>query len=763
MKGSLPAFRDDLVITPRLREGDTFDYFVQDSLGHRIFMFGEEETFICKSLNGRTSLEDIQTAFLDRFDSELKLEYLEAFIRHLRTEDLLVQESGSVSTLWGPVSEENKRRLFNPHRFLKFVAGHADGGFSLFFKLVMLAILIPAAGILFRYGSDFLTEWRILWEARFLLILPILGLFVVNVIGEIAKGAACEYYGGQVYECGFFHLFRILPHFYCDIEDALFRMNKKERMRIFFSGPLVQLLFWGVVVIGWGCTYPGQRLHVIFLLLFISSSFFFLLNINPLFDRDGSRLLGNWMEIPDFRNRAMRAAKAWLWGKPLPEPLSKMEIRLFRRYGLLCISFDVLFWGVLLGLAGYLLVRYLQGTGAVFFLILLGLRFEHVIMRMLARFSFKGRIKMKESPAFIRMRLLFRLGLLAILVFIGFLPYPFTVGGDFKLLPQNQLGVRTQVASEVKSVLVGEGQWVTKGQPLALLLGRDQRRKVEEIRAAIDEAEAKLELLRKGPTKEEIARAEQEMKTAATSLEYSTVEAERSERMYRKKALSEKDYEYALKTRDLDAEKLELARKNLELVKSGFRDEEIKAVEAEIRRLNVQLSYAEEDVNLTTLTSPMEGRVITPYLSQTVGQFLAAGDLFVVIEDAGKVIAEIELPEEDVGEVDIGADVTLRTWAYPNEDFGGKVIAVAPVAYEKSRRRIERTMSEKEWIFQQKELLREKGKVVRVLTEIQNEDDLLKTDMTGYAKIECSPKLVGVAFTRWLVRFVMVEMWSWIP
>jgi len=283
------------------------------------------------------------------------------------------------------------------------------------------------------------------------------------------------------------------------------------------------------------------------------------------------------------------------------------------------------------------------------------------------------------------------------------------------------------------------------------------------IKAALDEANARLNLLKEGPKPEEIAKAEQEVKTAAKSLEYSTLQAVRYQRMFKDKAVSEKDYENALRKRDLDKERLELAKRNLELVKSGAREEEIKALEAEVRRLEVDLAHAEEDLRLTTLVSPEDGKIITPYLSQRVGQFLAVGDLFAVIEDARIIIAEISVPEEDVAEVRVGSRVKLKTWAYPTRTFIGHVSEIAPVAHEKSRRRIERTLSEREWILEQEEILREKGKVVRVLCELDSVDKLLKTDMTGYGKIECKWRPLGIAFTRWLVRFLLVEVWSWIP
>jgi hypothetical protein len=137
--------------------------------------------------------------------------------------------------------------------------------------------------------------------------------------------------------------------------------------------------------------------------------------------------------------------------------------------------------------------------------------------------------------------------------------------------------------------------------------------------------------------------------------------------------------------------------------------------------------------------------------------------LFAVVEDAHKIIAEIEVPEEDIAEVRIGSKVTLKPWGYPTKAFKGEVVEIAPVAYEKSIERVERTLTERELLYGRDQIIREEGQVVRVISELSNEDGFLKTDMTGYAKIDCENKIVAVAFTRWLVRFIMIEVWSWIP
>ena len=53
--------------------------------------------------------------------------------------------------------------------------------------------------------------------------------------------------------------------------------------------------------------------------------------------------------------------------------------------------------------------------------------------------------------------------------------------------------------------------------------------------------------------------------------------------------------------------------------------------------------------------------------------------------------------------------------------------------------------------------------VIVVTTEVPNPDGLLRSGMTGFAKIDGGSKPVIVAFTRMFVRFFLIEIWSWLP
>jgi multidrug efflux pump subunit AcrA (membrane-fusion protein) len=53
--------------------------------------------------------------------------------------------------------------------------------------------------------------------------------------------------------------------------------------------------------------------------------------------------------------------------------------------------------------------------------------------------------------------------------------------------------------------------------------------------------------------------------------------------------------------------------------------------------------------------------------------------------------------------------------------------------------------------------------VVRVKASVPNAGTLLRPAMTGYAKISGPEMTIGRAYLRLCIRFLTVELWSWVP
>src|SRR2546428_7012775 len=153
------------------------------------------------------------------------------------------------------------------------------------------------------------------------------------------------------------------------------------------------------------------------------------------------------------------------------------------------------------------------------------------------------------------------------------------------------------------------------------------------------------------------------------------------------------------------------------------------------------------DVGLTTLRAPVTGRVSTPLVDQKVGQYLKKGDLFATMEQVQAVQVEVQVPEGDVALVKTGAKVKVAPWAYPHERFTGSVTDIAPIAA------IPPTTSP----------TGNKLNSVRVLAELPNEDLRLKSQITGFAKIETRYMSLGLVLSRLIIRWFQVQFWYWLP
>jgi RND family efflux transporter MFP subunit len=314
--------------------------------------------------------------------------------------------------------------------------------------------------------------------------------------------------------------------------------------------------------------------------------------------------------------------------------------------------------------------------------------------------------------------------LIGVLIFIVIFPYRLQPCGTFRIQPIAQQGVRVQVGGQVESVFVNEGDSVKEGDLIAQLSKRDIEKDLNVTRAALNEANANLE-------------------GARLKLNYSQQEALRAKQLYEKEQISTQDYENKQRQLDLDKQSLQ-------------------AQTAESQRLEALLTYYEKNLILTEIRSPIEGYIVTPYMDKKLNHMLKVGDLLATVEDNRSVIAEIDLPEYYIGEIKIGMLVEIKTWAYSGDGFTGKVVDVAPIAVDSEDAELQRS-SEKQEQGTVRVLNAQQEKIVRVMAELPNSKNRLKPGMTGFAKVKGRWLPMGVVLTTGLVRFFLVEVWSWLP
>jgi len=169
---------------------------------------------------------------------------------------------------------------------------------------------------------------------------------------------------------------------------------------------------------------------------------------------------------------------------------------------------------------------------------------------------------------------------------------------------------------------------------------------------------------------------------------------------------------------------------------------QIASLEAQKAKMDAEIILNKELLRRTALISPISGQIVTKELKYKLKSYVKEGTEFAVVEDLQTVLIQVSVPEPEIGEVKVGANLKLRLWSYPDREFEGTVEQILPAAEEESI---------------------DAGRTVPVLGRMDNASGELRSGLTGQAKIQGEPRLVIVAFTKALVRFFLIELWSWFP
>ena len=330
--------------------------------------------------------------------------------------------------------------------------------------------------------------------------------------------------------------------------------------------------------------------------------------------------------------------------------------------------------------------------------------------------------------------------LIAGLVYLAFLPYSFEVGGEFVVQPMDRAEVRARTDGEIVESRVQEGDWVRRGDVLATMSNWEELREIAMTEAELAKLVADLETLTSGATVEEIGAAEKSVETARVKLEIAQNDHDRQAQLVAAEVAPARTLLERADDLRLAQAALAEAEATLAVIKSDARVSEIKARQAAIDRTEEDRAYARQQLEHTKIRATVSGQVVSTLDDVPLGAFLPEGGLFAELQDNRTVVVEIEVPETEIEEVQIGAQAELRPWSAPEDRIFGTVQRITPAAQP-----------------------REFGNVVRVLVEVPNADGRLASNMTGYAKIDAEDRPVWQAFTRVFVRFFEVEMWSWLP
>jgi len=740
----LPKLRADLVVSRQTSDG-TPVYVVKDPVADRYFRFREIEGYLLNHLDGRIDPEVLRQKVEAEFGATLPRATLDQFLTRLKNLGLLDDSDAAVvakpSRVGGDVLYL-RIKAFNPDALLTGLEQRLKFFFTPAFVSMAAALIVGAAMLTVANWREIQLDFPRLFNVSSLAIAYVTVLLVI-ILHEFAHGLTCKHFGGRVRELGIMLIY-LQPTLYCNISDAWLFPKKAQRLWVTFAGAFFELGLWAVACFTWRVTDPYTITNYMALVVMLTSGIKTLFNLNPLIKLDGYYLLSDWLNLPNLRGRAFGYwgaffKKVWTFGaSPLPR-VSQRERWIFLSYGLLAAVYSYgLFALVAAAIMNYLVGHY-RGWGFAAFALFLLLTFRWPLKKLLnaarppATLPAKMSLPVKRA---LRWSLLL-LGVAALFV----VRMDLRVSGEFTVLPEQNADVRAAVDGIIASVHADENDAVRKGELIVSLAERDVQAEILKFKAQREEAQAKLSLLEAGSRAEQLELARTTVSKGQERVTFAQARLDMDAKLFEQKLASQRELEDTREQLQLRHKELQEAQDNLRLLLAGSRKEELEAIQAELRRLEAQLRYTEEQAALLKVASPIDGVVVTHKLKDRLGEAVKKGDLIAKVHELKTVTAEIAVPESEIAEVRTGQSVALRVRAYPDRSFTGKVFAIAPVATKPAEARAER--------------------IVLVTTRFENADLLLKPEMTGNAKISCGERRLIDLLSRRFLRFFKVEFWSW--
>ncbi len=282
-----------------------------------------------------------------------------------------------------------------------------------------------------------------------------------------------------------------------------------------------------------------------------------------------------------------------------------------------------------------------------------------------------------------------------------------------------EVDVAFEVAGRMLERFVDEGAMIDKGEPVARLDDREYRLQVDRATAAKAAADARYRLVVRG------ARA-QEVDQALAALEAAERDLAVQEREYQRTATLESSGVVARSDRDRAEAALanargtrDRARAQLDMLREGFRTEEIEQARADLQRAGAELELAELNLARCRLFSPAAGRVLTK--SREPGEMVQPGSPIVTIGDLAHPWLNVYVGERDLGKIRLGMPASVSVDSAPEQPFAGTVTFIADRA---------------EFTPKNIQTADERVKLVyRLKVEVQTRDEALKPGMPADAVV----------------------------
>jgi HlyD family secretion protein len=253
------------------------------------------------------------------------------------------------------------------------------------------------------------------------------------------------------------------------------------------------------------------------------------------------------------------------------------------------------------------------------------------------------------------------------------------IAGPGRVEPNSEdIKVGSELSGKLKEVLVEEGDHVSAGQTVAILVNDDTHAQILSSQAVVRQRQAELRKVINGARQEERGEALSTVDENKAIMENARVEMDRRDKLFDAGIISREEKERYVREYDVALAKYQQSSQHHALVDEKAREEDRSAAEASLALAEAQLAEAQARYEKTLIRSPIDGVILRKHhrSGESVSNSSTVPDPIVTIGDNSRLRVRVDVDETEVAKVKVGQSAYVTADAYGKQKFPGHVIRV---------------------------------------------------------------------------------------
>ena len=248
---------------------------------------------------------------------------------------------------------------------------------------------------------------------------------------------------------------------------------------------------------------------------------------------------------------------------------------------------------------------------------------------------------------------------------------------DIYNIDTRTVNVGFRFLGKIENITKDEGEIVKKDEVLVKLDTASLEKSLEELNEKIFASKLELSKLQTGYRQEEILEAKAAMEEAIENLNKTKDTYNRQTNLFKTKSTSEENFTISQLNYKQALATLDKAKALYELRKNGYRDEDIKIQESNLKSLEIQAEKLKIDLNDSVIKAPVDGVILTRF--KEIGAITNAGESILEIAKTDEFWVRAYIDEKNLGNIKPGLKMSIQTDSR-SENYEGVIGFISPVA-----------------------------------------------------------------------------------